>query len=98
MTDIQSDDIKSVDKITTMKESIESMNKEQQIHILKILKEHNVSINENTNGTFINMSHLSHEILHKLSDFIDHMKTQDVLLGKNETIKNSYKENYFNSS
>ena len=43
--------------LDNVKEKIESMNKENQIEILKLLKKNiNVKLNENKSGTFVNLS------------------------------------------
>ena len=85
----------SIEKLNSIKQTIESFTKDQQLQILKILKESNVSLNENSNGTFINMSTLSDEIIEKLDEFIQHIDIQESELNINEMLKDTYKENYF---
>ena len=46
-----------------MKITIESMSKINQIEILKILVNHNVKINENKSGIFVNMTFLDEKII-----------------------------------
>ena len=50
-----------------VKEQIENMNKEQQIEVLKKLTEmSNVNLNENSNGTFVNLTDLTEEQMRSL--------------------------------
>ena len=49
-------------ELKEIKKLIENMNKNKHIEILTIFKEHNVSISENKNGSFINLSLLNEEI------------------------------------
>ena len=85
----------SVEQLASIKQTIEGFTKDQQLQILKILKENNVSLNENSNGTFINMTALSADILKKLNDYIQHISVQESELNINEKLKDTYKENYF---
>ena len=85
----------SVEYLTSIKQIIESFTKDQQLQILKILKENNVSLNENSNGTFINMTALGEDIIEKLNEYIQHINVQESELNINEKLKDSYKENYF---
>ena len=85
----------SVEQLASIKQIIEGFTKDQQLQILKILKENNVSLNENSNGTFINMTALSEDIIVKLNDDIQHINVQESELNINEKLKDTYKENYF---
>ena len=85
----------SIEKLNSIKQTIESFTKDQQLQILKILKENNVSLNENNNGTFINMTALSDDIIDKLNEYILHIDVQESELNINEKLKDTYKENYF---
>ena len=85
----------SIEKLNSIKQTIESFTKDQQLQILKILKENNVSLNENNNGTFINMTALSDDIIDKLNEYILHIDVQETELNINEKLKDTYKENYF---
>ena len=85
----------SIEKLNSIKQIIEGFTKDQQLQILKILKENNVSLNENNNGTFINMTTLSDEIIEKIDEYIQHIDVQESELNINEKLKDTYKENYF---
>lgn len=60
------------DMLEKMKKKVESMSKEHQINILKILVENNKkAINENTLGIFINLSTLPSNDIEKLQNYIN---------------------------
>lgn len=87
--------ILSSTKLNNIKDIIESFEKEQQIQVLQILKVKNININENKNGVFINLTNLDHDVIKELENFIEHLKTQENILLKNEKLKNNYIETYF---
>jgi len=78
-----------------MRDTIEGLNKEQQIQILRLFKENKIPINENKNGVFINLTGLEPEILDKVKSHLEHIITQELLLKATEDVKKDYKTNYF---
>ena len=64
-------------KLQIIKEQIENMNKYQQIEILKLFIKNSVIYSENNNGTFVNLSDLSDNILNKLEDYIKFVDKQN---------------------
>jgi hypothetical protein len=84
------------DKIILMRDQIENMTKFNQIEILRILSEDkHVTINENKNGIYINMSDLSHTKLDELEQYITYVHTQESTLNDFEKQKESYKNTFF---
>jgi hypothetical protein len=79
-----------------MRESIENMNKFNQIEILKILnKFKDVILNENKNGIYVNLSELKDEIIEEINEFISYVKTQEKNLDEIEKQKTNFKNIYF---
>ena len=79
-----------------MRESIENMNKFNQIEILKILnKFKDVTLNENKNGIYVNLSELKDEIIEEINEFISYVKTQEKNLDEIEKQKTNFKNIYF---
>ena len=71
------DDNYSSDELNNIKLTIEKMDKVHHIEILKILlNEENNYINENNNGTFINLSDLKDSTIQKLKDYIIYFDKQ----------------------
>lgn len=56
---------KLIDKITS------KLNKNDFIHILKILIDANIPYSENKNGVFIDLSLLNKDVFEEISDFVD---------------------------
>lgn len=82
--------------ISILKERIEHMEKYHQIEILRILtKFSEVKTNENNNGTFINLTELSVDIIKELEKYTDYVDEQQKLLKKIETEKEELEQNFF---
>lgn len=82
-----------------LKEYIESMSKHHQIEVLRILKTRaDKHLNENKNGTFINLSLLSDEDIDALKDYSEYVKDQQETLAliesKKQIISNKYFKDY----
>ncbi len=86
----------SVSELNYIRDSIENMNKFNQIEVLRILNNHkDVTINENKYGIHINLSDLKKEMIDELNDYINYVNTQEVTLHQVEKEKESYKNTYF---
>ena len=49
-----------------------------QKEILRILiQEKNINLNENNNGTFVNLSELDNNVVNKLNNFISYVNNQE---------------------
>jgi hypothetical protein len=63
--------------INALKERIENMTKYHQIEVLRLLsKSSSVKINENNNGTFINLTEQTTEVVNELIKYVDYVDTQ----------------------
>jgi len=79
-----------------IKDKIEKMQKNYHIEFARILiKDHNISYDENKNGIFINLSHLSKEVIEKINNFIDYVDLQEKQLEIDEKEKHDLKDAYF---
>ena len=86
----------SVSELDYIRETIESMNKFNQIEVLRIMNKHNdVTLNENKYGVHINLSELQTEIIEELNTYIKYVNTQETSLHQVEKQKESYKNIYF---
>jgi len=82
--------------LTFIKERIEKMQKNYHTEIARILiKEHNISYDENKNGIFINLSHLTPEVIEKMNKFIEYVDLQEKQLEIDEKEKHVLKDAYF---
>ena len=75
-------------ELITLKNKIEQLNKKQQIEVLKIVTQMNISYSENNNGTFFNLSNLSNDQLSKINSYISYVSDQETTLQELETVKN----------
>jgi hypothetical protein len=72
------------------------MEKYHQIEILRILSKFTeVKTNENNNGTFVNLTELSPEIINELDKYTDYVDEQQKLLKKVETEKEQIEHTFF---
>ena len=81
--------------LTTLRDTIEKMEKIHQVHILKIFTKYGVEYTENTNGIFINMSILKQETLDEINSYIEYVKLQQKQLEKVEAEKDAYKKEFY---
>ena len=82
--------------LISLRNIIEKMNKFNQIEILRIFNnDKNVTINENKNGIYINLTDLNDDIINKLSQYITYVNKQESQLVKIEKQKESFKNTYF---
>ena len=86
----------SVSELNYIRDTIENMNKFNQIEVLRIMNKHiEVTLNENKYGMHINLSELHNEIIEELSDYIKYVNTQEITLHQAEKQKESFKNIYF---
>jgi hypothetical protein len=80
-----------------IKQNIEQMSVHHQIEVLRILKKGDkVVINENNNGSFINLNELSPEILQELEKYIQYVNEQQQQLNSVEIKKEELEHSFFN--
>jgi len=86
----------SVSELNYIRETIEKMNKFNQIEILRIMHRHqSVTLNENKYGVHINLSDLDKNIIDELLLFIKYVNTQEQTLNSIERQKEDYRNTYF---
>ena len=86
----------SVSELNYLRESIENMNKFNQVEVLRIFKNHKeVTLNENKYGIHINLSELKKDVLDELSTYIKYVNTQENTLSLIEQQKEDYRNTYF---
>ena len=74
--------------LNCLKESIEELSKFHQVEILKILKnDETITINENKNGIFINMTSLKDSVITELGNYLKYVNKQEKQLNDIEVQK-----------
>jgi hypothetical protein len=84
-----------IDEIRYLRDSIESMNDEAHNEIFKILKKHNISFSENTNGIFVNLTEVDEPIINEIHTYVKYMNSQEKDLLNVENQKKEYEDKYF---
>jgi len=86
----------SINELNYIRDSIENMNKFNQVEVLRILNKNNsVTLNENKYGIHINLSEVKSEILEELNTYIKYVNAQEITLNAIEQKKEDYKNTYF---
>ena len=86
----------SVNELSYIRDSVENMNKFNQVEVLRILNNHkNVTLNENKYGVHINLTELDKDILNEIKIYINYVNTQECNLNKIEQQKDDFKNIYF---
>jgi hypothetical protein len=82
--------------LQSLKEIIEDLPKFNQIEILKILKKSpDVTINENKNGIFVNLSLVDEKIINELKRYVEYVNKQTKTLDEIENVTYNISEKYF---
>ena len=82
--------------LNSLKERIENMDKNHQVEILRILnKFNNFKTNENKNGTFINLTELSDDIISELQKYVNYVEEQQKQLKIGENEKEIIEKHFF---
>ena len=81
--------------LDTIRKRIETFDKPRQIEILKIFVKHNININENKNGIFINLSTMEPPVIKDIEEYLQHIDIQENALQSREQAREEYEKNYF---
>ena len=85
----------SIADLNQLRESIEKLDKFNQIEILKIFHRNRVVLNENKFGVHINLTEINEAILNELRIYVQYIRDQEIMLKKSELEKEEYKAIYF---
>lgn len=85
-------------KLNYIRDTIELMNRQNHIDILKILVKHkDICINSNKSGLRINLTELNSDIINELINYIKYIQNQENVLKEDEKQKENYKNEYFSN-
>tara|TARA_B110000967_G_C18901559_1_gene575740 strand:- start:10495 stop:10770 length:276 start_codon:yes stop_codon:yes gene_type:complete len=79
-------------ELEILKKQIELLDKKHHIEILKILTGHSYKINENKNGSFVNMSFFSQTIINDIHKYLQYINEQEEQLNTFEYQKEEYRK------
>lgn len=84
------------EELNLIRESIEKMNKFNQIEVLRILQKcKDVTLCENKYGVHINLSEVKNEIIEEMKVYINYVNAQEMTLFQLEEEKEKFKNIYF---
>ena len=79
-----------------IKDSIERMNKFHQVEVLRILREGpTVTLNENKNGVFVNLTELSVGKVRELEEYVQYVAVQEDQLSELEDKKEQFMSAFY---
>ena len=82
--------------LVELKKQIENMSKHHQTEVLRILsKNQSVCLNENNNGTFVNLTEQSEDIINKLIEYTEYVAEQQSQLMDIEEEKDRLENTFF---
>ena len=81
-----------------LKETIEQLDKPHQIEIGKIFRNNNISMDENKNGIFINLTSVNSYIITKLERYLKYVEDQEGSIEEIEDKKQQFKDIFFNNT
>ena len=84
-----------IEMLVKMKNSIEAMDKNNQIEVLRLLHKSDVILNENKNGIHIKLTELHDSVLLNIYNYVEYIHTQENKLNQEECEKQKYKNIYF---
>ena len=91
------DYVVKIELLTKLKQSIENMDKNNQIEVLRLLHKNDVILNENKNGVYVNLTELNDETLNNICKFVDYIDSQENKLNHEESMKQEYKNTFFDN-
>ena len=68
--------MKDIYYLENLKKSIESLNEIHHKKILQIIIDNNITISENSNGCFVNLTDIDDEIIDKIQDYLKFISEQ----------------------
>ena len=88
---------KSLDsqKLMTIRNKIEKMNKIHHVKFFEILKNNDIPFSENRNGIFFNMNNFNDDIIDQIDNYIQYIQTQEDNLKQTEKLKNVLEKEFF---
>ena len=85
--------------LTQLKAQIEVMSKYHQVQILQLFNTLvPQALNENKNGTFINLSELDEAVLQKIEQYVKYVNEQQLTLKNVESEKSRLQQQFFGAA
>ncbi len=86
---------KNYEELEKLRKIIENLNNTHHLEIAKIFKLNDIKLTENNNGIFINLNKIPHNVIEKIKQYLEFIKTQEKLINIDETKKETLENIYF---
>lgn len=87
--------MKDIYYLENLKKNIESLNEMHHNKILEIILNNNISVSENNNGCFINLTDIEDEVIEKIENYLKFISKQTNDLNQIEEKKKEIRDNFF---
>ena len=82
--------------LKSLKDRVENLTKFHQVEILRILSQYkDVTLNENKNGVFVNLTNISNDVIRHIEDYLTYVSKQENQLSAIESEKQSLSNTFF---
>lgn len=81
--------------LNILRKKIENLQESTHEEIFRLIQKYNIPFTENSNGIFINMVNMTDACVSELSNHVKWLEEQRDFLSKAETVKQTYRENFF---
>lgn len=83
------------ESLKMLRDNIEALPNFHQIEILRILYKNHITFSENKNGVFLNLSYVSLDVIHKISEYVTFVQNQENQMCEFEKKKMTLSNQYF---
>ena len=87
--------MKEIYYLENLKKSIEILNEIHHKKILQIIIDNNITISENSNGCFVNLTDIDDTVIDKIQDYLKFISEQTNDLNEIEEKKKEIREKFF---
>ncbi len=84
-----------INNMRQLKEKIEELSNFHQIEVLRILHDAGITLNENKNGVFINITYLPEGVVEKITEYLKYVNSQEYSLNEVEVQKETLRKEFF---
>lgn len=84
-----------INNMRQLKEKIEELSNFHQIEVLRILHDAGITLNENKNGVFINITYLPENVVEKITEYLKYVNSQEYSLNEVEVQKETLRKEFF---
>lgn len=65
------------ESLKILRDNIEALSILHQVEILRILYKNHITLSENKNGVFLNLSYVNLDVIHKINEYVTFVQNQE---------------------